>query len=186
MCGPSGVGIGLCDTRLVANVTLLADVYGVVESGLPAASTAFTIRPSTPSDLDEIGALYFRSYKAGEACTTEQEAVADVAASFEGDYGEYLYAASPVALSGSTIVAAVMTVKQAPWSDTPTCPFVIELFTDPEHRRSGLATALLATAANAVTKITRSIALRVEEQNSSAIAVYNKLGFRPWNGPDHT
>ena len=163
----------------MANFALIADVATVAErSG--GISAPFAVRPSTKADLNQIAALYFRSYEPGVACSSEVEAVAEVSASFAGDYGEYLYNASPVVLKGSMILAAIMTVRRAPWDDTPTCPFIIDLFTAPEHRRGGLASALLGAAATAVTAHAESIALRVEEQNAAAIALYESLGFRRW------
>lgn len=62
-----------------------------------------------------------------------REATADIAASFVGDHGELWLVASPVAETGDGLVGAVMTVRQAPWSDKPHGPFIIELFTAPDH-----------------------------------------------------
>lgn len=166
----------------MGNLTLIADAGALAKRARQHLPAAFAIRPSTAGDIDQIGSLYFRSYEPGEACTTEREAAADVAASFDGEYGEYLPAASPVILNGPKVVAAAMTVKRAPWNDTPRCPFVIELFTAPEHRRAGLATALLVAAADATAAHDRSIALRVQDANTSAIALYDELGFAPWPG----
>jgi GNAT superfamily N-acetyltransferase len=78
------------------------------------------------------------------------------------------------------LVAAVMTVNRTPWEGDPSCPFIIEAFTAPEHRRAGLATTLLVTAATAVSAHDRSIALRVDDTNTDAIRLYEKLGFREW------
>ncbi len=163
----------------MGNFALIADVATVaVRSG--GLADPYALRPSTAEDLGQIAALYYRSYEPGIACATEEEAAAEVSASFAGDYGEYLHDASPVVLSGSTVLAAIMTVKRAPWDHTPTCPFIIDLFTAPEHRRGGLASALLGAAATAAAAHDESIALRVEDQNTAAIALYEALGFRRW------
>jgi GNAT superfamily N-acetyltransferase len=163
----------------MTNLTFVAPAATVAAATTELPSTAYTIRPSTTADLEQLGALYFRSYAPGEACETEADAVADVAASFDGDYGEFLHAASPVIVHRDELVAAVMTVRRAPWDDSPDCPFVIELFTAPEHRRAGLGTVLLATAAAAISTHDDTIALRVEATNSAAVQLYGKLGFRP-------
>jgi ribosomal protein S18 acetylase RimI-like enzyme len=150
-----------------------------IETSLP--SSAFTVRPSTNGDVNQVGSLYFRAYPPGDACTTEAEAIADVAASYHGEYGAYLHEASPVIVHDGELVASVMTVQQAPWDDTPDCPFIIELFTAPGYRRAGLATVLLAAAASAVMTTDPLIALRVDASNTAAITLYERLGFRPWH-----
>jgi ribosomal protein S18 acetylase RimI-like enzyme len=166
----------------LVNLTLIADASTLARSEDNALPGGFLIRASTEEDVDQIGALYFLSYPSGDACATEHEAVAEVAASFGGEYGEYLSSASPVVVRGDELVAAVMTVRLAPWPDTPSCPFIIELFTHPVYRRLGFGKALLRSAARATASIDRSIALRVEEQNGAARALYDRLGFRLWTG----
>ncbi len=168
----------------MVNLTLIADASTLARSEDNALPGGFLIRASTEEDVDQIGALYFLSYPSGDACATEHEAVAEVAASFGGEYGEYLSSASPVVVRGDELVAAVMTVRLAPWPDTPSCPFIIELFTHPVYRRLGLGTALLRSAARATASIDRSIALRVDEQNGAARVLYDRLGFRRWASTD--
>ena len=169
----------MSQTLPVSILTLIADV-ATVAARARAAPARFELRPSTVDDLGQVGRLYFRSYDPGVACGTEDEALADVSASFNGDYGEYLPEASPVVLDGFTIVAAVMTVEQAPWVNTPTCPFVIDLFVAPKCRRVGLASALLGAVAKSVSSRGESIALRVDEYNVAALALYDSIGFRRW------
>ncbi len=164
----------------MANVTLVAEVEALLRLGSLRPAAPYSLRPSCDLDLDRIGSLYFRSYEVGEACETEDEAIADVAASFAGEYGEYLHAASPVAVIGTEIVAAAMTVECATWDDVPSCPFLIELFTREDHRRRVLATALVCTAAAEIAPIASQIALRVQNENEPALALYASLGFRPW------
>ncbi len=174
-----------CDTGGVANLTLIARASTVAEAATSLPSGAFTVRPSTNVDLHQLGSLYFRAYPPGDASSSEAEAIADVAASFAGEYGPYLHKASPVIVHGDELVAAVMAVHRTPWDDTPDCAFIIELFTAPEHRRAGLATTLLAAAASAVAAHDEFIALRVEASSTSAIKLYERLGFEEWLDSPH-
>ena len=178
-CAVRNTGWNTCS---VVNLTLIAHVATVAGITTSLPSNAFMVRPSTIEDLHQLGSLYFRAYPPGDASSSEAEAIADVAASFAGEYGPYLHKASPVIVHGDELVAAVMTVHRAPWDDTPDCAFIIELFTAPEHRRAGLATTLLAAAASAVAADDEFIALRVEASNTSAIRLYERLGFEEWLG----
>lgn len=168
----------------MSNLTLIADAADVGAAVGPTPAADYRVRPSRPTDADRLGALYFGSYEAGEASSSLAEAIADVRASFAGEYGDYLFDASPIVEHGSEIVAAVMTVARAPWDDTPDCPFVIELFTDRRHRRRGLAADLVRRAASSLGPGDTSIALRVAADNTAALALYERLGFRRWE-PGH-
>lgn len=126
----------------------------------------------------EIGALYWGSYPAGEAGACEAESVADIAASFAGAYGTLLDAASLGAFVDGRLAAVVLTVRRLIWPDTPDGPFVIELFTSPERRRSHLAANLLQhvlIAAAAAGETT--VGLRVRSDNTPALALYRSQGF---------
>lgn len=145
----------------------------------PVLPAGYRLRPCTADDVEPLGRRYFDSYDPGVAGATVDEATADIRAAFGGEYGELWPAASLVATSGeSGIAAAVQVVRRAPWPDTPDCPFVIELFTAPEHRRRGLARALLAGVLAVTDR--REVALRVSADNEPALALYRDLGFRDW------
>lgn len=167
-------------TQRVANLTLAT---GIEKSDPAKLAPGFSIRPSTDADGEKIGSLYFESYEVGQACATEAEAIADVAGSFAGECGEYLHFASPVVVEGDNLVAAIMTVRRAPWDGTPDCPFIIELFTHPDYRQRGLGAALIQTATAALAATATCVALRVDEQNTPALALYRKLGFTLWEAP---
>lgn len=116
----------------------------ILSPPLPDVASVGRGRPARADDIDDLGTLYHRSYPPGVATDTVREAIDDVRASWEGVYGPFAAELSPVAEMDGHVRAAVMTVWQATWPDTPTGPFVIEVFTDPAFRRRGLAASLLS------------------------------------------
>ena len=165
-------------------VTLIAHTQ---KADLPGGSTRFAglkLRPAAQSDVHQLGSLYFDAYDPGIACESLEEAIADIQASFNGEYGDFWSEASPVVESDSEIVAAIMTVRRAPWNDIPDCPFIVELFTSRNHRRMGLARLLVEHCrATVETDGEAAIALRVAEDNTPARTLYESLGFVPWTPP---
>lgn len=145
----------------------------------------FSSRTVQPTDLPRLGELYFTAYDAGMAGESMEVAMADMAASLQGKYGEFLPEASHVALDDDgKIVAAVLVVERALGDDTPDTPFIIELITDRGHRRRGLAEDLvLATLDTLFNEGQSDVALRVESGNSAALALYLSLDFHRW-APD--
>ncbi len=136
------------------------------------------------ADAVGVGRLYFDAYEAGEACATLEEALADVEASFAGEYGELWPPATLLIEQGGDVVAAVMTVRRAPWDDTPPCPFIIELFTDRSHRRRGLGRGLVGAVSTAAAVAGEScVGLRVMSHNHAAVSLYASLGFEPAPDP---
>ncbi|MCP4306281.1 MAG: GNAT family N-acetyltransferase [bacterium] len=164
--------------KLVTLVAQLEDDHPV-GAGIPPEGVL--VRASTQADLSQLAELYFEAYEPGIACGSLEEATDDIKASFEGEYGDYWFEASPVVEADGRILSAVMTVRRAPWDDTPYCPFIIELFTASEHRRIGLARLVVE---HCLTTIRDSedtaVALRVAEDNTPARALYDSLGFTTW------
>ena len=145
----------------------------------------YVLREMRREDLEAVGRLYFEAYDPGVACATLEEAVDDTVASFDGDYGEFWFEASPVILHGDEVVAAVMTVRRAPWDDVPDCPFIIELFTDRAHRRQGLARHLIASVVETIRSAGgTAVALRVDEANIPARRLYGSPGLEVFSGID--
>ena len=155
-----------------------ADLHAGVPDGV-------LVRLVEPSDVEAIGRLYFAAYPRGVPGDSLEEAVSDITASFAGEYGEPWGEACLVAtVAGGDIVGCVLTVTRAPWSDTPDCPFVIELFTADEQRRRGIAGSLMRhVLVEAAVAGASAVALRVAVDNPAARALYDGLGFVPWNTP---
>jgi ribosomal protein S18 acetylase RimI-like enzyme len=139
----------------------------------------YSVRPSEPADIDSLAALYFASCQPRAEVATPQQARSEMAASFAGEFGELWVALSLVAHDDERQpVSAIQVVRRAPWDDTPPGPFVIELFTSPDHRRQGLGRHLLAEALRGATEAAETvIGLRVESENTAAVSLYRDLGF---------
>lgn len=165
-------------------LTLIAESdIGHFETSTPP--TSYVMRACRQSDTPVLGWLYFEAYAPGMASATLDEAVVDIRASFDGEYGELWREASLLIEYGEELAAAILTVRRAPWEGTPDCPFIIELFTARSHRRRGLARALILRALDAARHAGESeIALRVDADNTAARALYDSLGFRRWDEAD--
>jgi N-alpha-acetyltransferase 10/11 len=162
------------------SLTLLADVPHRTEAG--RIPPGYTARECRRTDIDALGRMYFEAYDPGQACASLAEAVADVEASFAGEYSPLWPGASPMLVTDQQQpAAAIMVVERAPWPDTPDCPFIIELFTARAHRRRGLGRWLIRAAMDAVATANRDqLALRVASDNDAALGLYRSLGFRQW------
>jgi len=131
-------------------------------------------------DVTELGSAYFAAVGVGEGWSDLSGAVDDMRAAFNGDYGPLLAESSLALVRAGGIAAAILTVGDAPWDDVPPGAFVIDLFTDPAHRRRGLARWLLRRAIGSLPSRFDAgpIALRVQAENQAAIALYTAEGFR--------
>ena len=147
-------------------------------AGVPAGCA---VGPVHAPDADALGRRYSAAYEPGVAGETVAEALADVGATFDGAYGEFWSAGSSVVRQRDEPVAAILTVRRAPWDDTPEPPFVVELSTERAHRRRGLARALLVGCPDAARVAEEPAqALRVDAEHAAARALSAALGFRPW------
>ena len=112
------------------------------------------------------------------------QARTEIHQAFGGGYGELIPAACLVATTCGQVAGLVLTVRRAPWPDTPSGPFIIDLFTTPAHRRRGLARYLLHQAmAGTQPPEETVIGLRVEIDNTTAQHLYRSAGFHDW--PSH-
>ncbi len=141
-------------------------------------SEDYAIRSVSKNDIPRLAALYFASYDPGVACSTWEAALVDIRALFAYDYGMLRPKAPPVVVCDGEIVAALITVHRAAWSDTPNWPFIIELFTDCAPRRCGWGRALLVACFTAVPNGGgASSALQVEADNHPAWSLLHPWGL---------
>lgn len=161
-------------------LTLIADLDGIVGRGT-SIPPGYELRPTDEADAAPLAKLYLVAYP-NQVVATEAEAQAEMSRTFAGEYGRLDLASSPIATTTyGEVVGALMTVHEAPWSDTPPGPFIIELIVHPDHRRLGLAESLVRYAALVLdSNGARSVGLRVVSDNAAARTLYEKLGFRPW------
>ena len=160
----------------MSQVTTVAQASDVArhERALPPG---YAIRNMSEADRAPLATLYFTAY-ARDVVFDEQAATDEIDVTFAGEYGWLDLAASPVITADGEIVASVMTVEEAPWDDTPAGPFVIEVMVHPDHRRQGLAEhALIHVARRLEARGKDTLALRVDSENTNALALYRKLGF---------
>lgn len=144
-------------------------------------SNAFPAREMVRGDIPELVELWLASYPpdvidgAGQA-----DIEADWRAAFDGDYGRMDPDASLLVEENGRVIAAVQTVVDAVWDHTPAGPFIIELIVHPSARGRGLAKHLMVRALRNLTMAGyESAGLRVEADNTPALALYRSLGFHP-------
>lgn len=127
------------------------------------------------ADLESVGRLYAVCWSAS-AVGDETAAITEIRAAWHGEYGVWLRDCSLIAELDGRPIAAVLVVDLPPWDDVSDLVFVIDLFTEPDHRRRGLGEALLAASLNAI-DTDRIVGLRVDSENTAAVSLYRKLGF---------
>jgi GNAT superfamily N-acetyltransferase len=158
---------------------MLADLPGPHEI---AAAGDYVVRATAVEDIDELARTYLAAYPPNVGAVDLPVARLAMEQTFRGDYGELWPAVSPVAMTGDRIAAVVQVVVRAPWPGTPACPFAVEVFTHPAHRRIGLGRALLSWSMRVLAEHGhRQLALRVDADNFPARRLYEGLGFQTWS-----
>ncbi|HEY3906507.1 MAG TPA: GNAT family N-acetyltransferase [Streptosporangiaceae bacterium] len=168
----------------MAQLTLIANAVAGSATRVPGG---YAVRAPRPEDADQLGRLYFDCQVPGADLGDVAEGVDEVRAFFRGEFGEFWPEASGVIETGGLPVAVLLAVHRAPWEDTPDCPFITDLFTEPEYRRFGFARVLLQRCLTQASASARpEVALRVDSDNAPALRLYESLGFRPRQGePPH-
>ena len=152
---------------------MIADPPTRTPSALPAGST---LHPIGEEDLGDVGRAYWRTYRDTPEAMSLTEAVDDVRAAWNGEYGRWLPAGSLLARVDAGLSGAIITVEDPPWPDVPPGPFITDLFVLPEMRRRGIGRALVQAVQSA---LPTRIGLRVDDSAAEARALYVSAGFRP-------
>lgn len=147
-----------------------------------------TTRGLSSEDIPALGELYYNAYDQGISEQSVQAAVAAIESAFSGKHGKLLTEISQVVVNADgRIIAAVLVIENAADVEpdanlkSPSAPLLLELFTDRDHRRQGLAERLVLLSADLLFHAGYpEVAVRVQESNSAALALYLSLDFRRW------
>ncbi len=139
-----------------------------------------TLRLQTEADAVALGELYGNAYPIGLSSVDVDDAVEEMEAVLEGEYGDPVPGACIVAVGrGERLIGCIQVVTDAPWEGTPDGPFVIELFVHRAFRGRGLARCLLSAASSACLEQgheTFSLA-SLPGSSPDAYSLYTELGF---------
>jgi GNAT superfamily N-acetyltransferase len=157
------------------NVYFVANVRSILLESLAVPNGA-QVRPISETDLPALADLYVQAYHLGPDALGI--AVAEMESAFDGTWGTLWIDASPVAWLGTEPVAVVLTVRRPTMKDAPDCPWLIEVFTHPRHRRAALARTLLGAAGTVIAGGGEDrVGLTVDDDNVPALTLYRSLGF---------
>jgi N-alpha-acetyltransferase 10/11 len=158
------------------NVYYLADVGSVIDRS-PALPPDVTVRSVVETDMLVLAQTFQRSY--GQAAVgTVDDAVKEMTAAFGGAWGTLWPEASPAAWRGGELAGVVQAVQRPSWEGAPDCPWLIDVFTDPGHRRAGIAGALIGVACRVMSASGEPrVGLTVDDGNLAAVTLYKSLGF---------
>lgn len=82
------------------------------------------------------------------------------------------------------ITAAILTTERTFRSEGPKTAFIAQLFTQPAHRRQGLARQILSHAMQALHEGGhKTLTVTVSSSNTAALALYLSLDFRRFTPP---
>lgn len=163
----------------------------------PVISLAALIAPQEPrpalrlprtmktADLPTLTDLYLHAYADGTSRPDTGKSADRINAIFEGAHGPRIPQASLLtATADGSITAAIVTTDRALGNDGARTAFIAELFTHPDHRRQGLAEALLSHAMQALHGLGhRTLAVTVDSNNAGAMALYLSRDFRRLSPP---
>ena len=154
-------------------------MQGSVEDVLAAAEPWPHVRPVRIEDLPWLAEASWDASPHRAPVATWDAQVEQQQAIFRSEAGELMPVASPVAITDDDFIAgAVVTVLRPTDDGLPDCPFVLDCVTLPDHRRQGVASGLLASAARAAKAVGEThLAIGVDADNADALAFLDTLGF---------
>lgn len=137
--------------------------------------------PASEQDADGLSKLYFTAYEDGQV-GSQAEALELMHEFFAGKYGSVLSEASPVVTDEhGRVIAAALVLERRDDKGVPETPFIFELFTASSRRREGFAEQLLRQSISTLHELGYpEVALRIDEDNAAALALYLTLDFNRW------
>lgn len=142
-----------------------------------------TTRPLSPHDAAALAVLSLAAYHqdpvSEEDVAQKQETIQAI---FAGSRGPLLLEVCLAAVDEmGAILAAVLVSRRPNDSEAPQVPHFVELITAPEHRRQGLAEQLVLIAMETLSQAHyEHIAVRVDDSNAAALALYLSMDFARW------
>lgn len=162
--------------------TLVGDLADIAQLTQRNTDQPIAYEPLTRTHRELVADLYLASYPPQVGATDIDGAIAEIDATYAGDFGQLINDASLVALRDGQAVGSIQVVHRSPWDPDLHCPFIIELFVRPDARDQGIARALLKYAAANCQRLGETrIALRTSDEGTSAAAchLYALAGMRP-------
>lgn len=157
--------------------TLIGDLADLARLARPVVDEQISYQPLDRSHRERVAELYQVSYPPEVGATDFTEALAEMDATYAGDYGQLITDASLVACRGDQAVGSIQIVHRSPWDPDLDCPFIIELFVRPDARELGIGRSLLARGATACLQLGETqIALRTGDGTSPAAEHLYRLG----------
>ena len=137
------------------------------------------VRPIEVRDLPELTRMYRHAY-ADVPAHPHGGNPGWIRGLFDGIHGCPVTEASLVAATpDGRLTAAIITTDTTLGDEKSTVAFIAELFTDPDHRRQGLAEELLHRCMHALHSTGRTtVAVSIDSSNAAAMALYLSRDFR--------
>lgn len=160
---------GMSEQTLRVDLDEVAEVQRV--DGLEVATL-------TRYDIPALAALHVVAYDEEPTPENLVEAYEEIRLYFEGAFGRPLDHSFVGAWLDGTLVGAIICVEESPWDDMPDGPCVLDVVVDPDYRRRGIASALVAEVAQrGITWGWDSLSLRVGPEHANAALMYRSMGF---------
>lgn len=155
--------------------TLHSDLEALADVERPADLEIATL---TRWDIPALAALHIVAYDSPTTAENLWEATDEMRMCFDGAFGPMRDDSFIGAWWDGTLVGAVLCVTEAPWDDAPDGPCVLDLMVDPEYRRRGIATALVAELSRRADSWgSKGLVLRIDNRHAAAARLYEILGF---------
>ena len=136
----------------------------------------YTLNVMKLEDIDDndIAKLFHSGYQ--NSIDDEGESIDDwkkLVSKFKGnEYGELIYEATLFIKNGNNLASGIIIGKE------DNKPYIIAITTEPNNRNKGLASSLIKTCAIILKEKYKEFILYVNEENTKAIELYKKLGFK--------
>lgn len=166
----------ICDLRVFS-----ANTDGLARAELTAHPTGYRLTPLSVADTHDLAHAYAAAYPPEVGAASFDEAVAEITATFAGDYGTIRFDASfAVRREDGAAVGAILVTERSIWDEGLPGPFIIDLFIHPANRNEGSGRKLVEHAMRACAEQgDTSLSLRFGEGTSDAASrIYCELGFR--------